>query len=159
MGNATQSVVRTNNLTFYTFFDLIIFGTMNRLPMTLVIANAIKGINLQPVKKMEFNFDPFHPAVGSIRQFMFAVSGKKIKSTNPNCLLQPCISSDRSAPNVKVHFENGATLFMKTEHLNLLQLVQNLSSLCEQYAVAPQVVETSTSGKIGKVKAKGKGKG
>ena len=49
---------------------------------------------------------------------------------------------------------DGSNLTMKPENLNLFELMSALCKHCDMRAVAPVVQETSTSGKIGKVKKK-----
>jgi len=132
---------------------------MSRLPFRVILNNACQSINLQPVKSISVKFDPFHDSVRATRQFLFAVSTKKAVVSNPACILQTNIMSDRSPPSVDIEFGNGSGLHLKTEHLNLFEIITHFNSRCEEYAVAPQVVETSTSGKIGKVKSKGKSSG
>jgi len=72
----------------------------------------IKRLNLQPVKRMHFSFDPFHESAKSIRHLIYHFSSEKVRGTNPKCVYKTDILSDRSEPTINVHLDE------KTEDLN-----------------------------------------
>jgi len=68
-----------------------------------------KALNLQPLKKITFSFDPFRPEVKGIRDVMFSVSHKKCRASNPKCAVKTEILSDGSQPLVKLEFADNVT--------------------------------------------------
>jgi len=85
------------------------------------IARQVKIINLKPVKRMHFTFDPFNPTVKSIRHTLFHFSSDKVRGTNPKCVYKTDIVSDRSEPTIKVllddNDDNLGTIVFKTANL------------------------------------------
>lgn len=85
------------------------------------INRQVKRINLKPVKRMHFAFDPFHPSVKSIRHVLFHFSSEKIRGTNPKCIYKTDILTDRSEPTMKVELaesnENVGRFVFKTANL------------------------------------------
>ena len=64
-------------------------------PNVLTYSFQIKLVNLKPVKRMHFTFDPFNPQVKSIRHILFHFSSEKIRATNAKCVYKTDIVSDR----------------------------------------------------------------
>jgi len=85
------------------------------------IARQIKLVNLKPVKRLQFTFDPFNPQVKSIRHILFHFSSEKIRATNPKCVYKTDIVSDRSEPTLKVllddNDDNLGSIVFKTANL------------------------------------------
>ncbi len=49
---------------------------------------------LQPVKRITFKLNPFSPDCKGLRHVMFSISCKKIRATNPKCVVRTEIRSD-----------------------------------------------------------------
>ena len=96
----------------------------------------LKKVNLKPVKRVHYQFDPFHPKVDSIRYVMTHLSSEKIQKTNPKCILKYEVITDRSDPTIKVELEEGNSLLFKTANLNQEEIV----SIFNDY-VLPRVKE------------------
>lgn len=63
--------------------------------------------NFQPVKKVHFKFDPFHPNIGGIRGAMHAFSTQKVRATNHKCMVKFEVVSDGSEPTLKVDLNDA----------------------------------------------------
>merc|ERR1712080_116821 len=63
------------------------------------------GLNLKPVKRMNFTFDPFHPSAKSIRHIIYHFSSEKVRGTNPKCIYKTDVVSDRSEPTFSVQLD------------------------------------------------------
>ncbi|GFW67111.1 hypothetical protein TNCV_4031291 [Trichonephila clavipes] len=62
----------------------------------------VKKFHLRPVKKLSFQFDPFHENAKTVRDFYFHISSKKIRKTNQSCVLKADVVNDRSEPTISV---------------------------------------------------------
>ncbi len=71
----------------------------------------LKEIDLRPVQRVVFKFDPFHPNVRDFRDLMFHLSSSKIRNSNNKCVYKTDVVSDRSDPE----------LLFKLGELQLLQ--------------------------------------
>ncbi|XP_044255246.1 39S ribosomal protein L53, mitochondrial isoform X2 [Tribolium madens] len=66
------------------------------------IVKQLKSVNLKPVKKIQVQFDPFHPNAVTARDFLFHISTPKVIETNLNCVIRPNVVCDRSEPEIKI---------------------------------------------------------
>jgi len=71
------------------------------------VQKQIKRLNLKPVKRMHFSFDPFHPSAKSIRHVIYHLSSEKVRATNPKCIYKTDILSDRSEPTLSVQLDEA----------------------------------------------------
>jgi len=119
---------------------------------------ALKVVNLQPVNKITFAFDPFTDDHHSIRNFMYFLNAKSVKATNVKTLMKTSILDDRSAPIVTFDLNDGRQLEIKTGRLTELEIVTivNHYVLPLVKEVEESVVETKSSKQMGKGAGKGK---
>ncbi|XP_076274280.1 mitochondrial ribosomal protein L53 [Rhynchophorus ferrugineus] len=106
------------------------------------ICKQLKLINLKPVKRIEVQFDPFHPKAITARDFLYHVCAPKIQETNLNCSIKTNIVCDRSEPYIKVHLlESGSIKFL----LNDLTVLEVLKKINEHISSKVVVEEISTA--------------
>lgn len=89
-------------------------------------------VDLKPVKKMTFTFDPIRKDVRSLRQWMHHMTAEKRKKTNVKCIFRFEVVSDRSEPTVKVELneaEGGGTILFKSANLSQLELVSEFNKM------------------------------
>merc|ERR1711976_293623 len=96
------------------------------------IAYNLNKINLAPVKQIKVTFDPFGPKVKSAREFAFAVTGKRRKKTNPECVVKLEVKNDRTEPIMEVKFNNGKNAVFKTQNLMTMDIIKEFNKLCEK---------------------------
>uniref|UniRef100_A0A914WSV8 Large ribosomal subunit protein mL53 n=1 Tax=Plectus sambesii TaxID=2011161 RepID=A0A914WSV8_9BILA len=92
-------------------------------------ALAVRGLNLQKVKNIRVSFDPFHPNNRSLREFWAALSGPKVKTTNPQCLVKVDIRNDRRPPYFEANLADGHRLVFKTEHMHTMDIAMRFNRL------------------------------
>jgi len=121
---------------------------------------ALKIVNLQPVNKITYSFDPFTNDHHSLRNFMYFFNGKKVKATNLKTIVKTSILDDRSSPNVKFDLNDGRQLEIKTGRLTELEIatIVNNYVLPLVKEVEEVVTETKASKGAGKGGAKKGGK-
>lgn len=119
----------------------------------------MKSVNLKPVKKMSFTFDPFHDNVGSIRNVMHFITKPKIKKTNVKCAFKFDVVSDRREPTLKVELNEGKPILFKTQNLTRLELISEFNRLVLPLVKEEEVAkETKTAKAAGGGKKMGKGR-
>ena len=64
------------------------------------------SLNLQPIKKITFRFDPFSPDCQGIRTLMYSVSFQRTRATNPKCVVKTEVLSDGSEQYVRLDFND-----------------------------------------------------
>ncbi|KAK2167186.1 hypothetical protein LSH36_31g01007 [Paralvinella palmiformis] len=94
----------------------------------------LKRVDLMACTQITYSFDPFAANVKSVRQFLFALSPTKTRSTNYNCSYKIDVKSDRSSPKIHVKFVDGHEAIFKTENLSTYDIVRNFNQLCEQHS-------------------------
>jgi large subunit ribosomal protein L53 len=78
-------------------------GTFSRSAGAIsAVMKQLKMVNLKPVKKINVQFDPFHPNAVTARDFLFHISNPKVVETNLNCVIKPNVVCDRSEPEIKI---------------------------------------------------------
>ncbi|KAI2802964.1 39S ribosomal protein L53/MRP-L53 [Blomia tropicalis] len=102
-------------------------------PLLLAYNNEKRAIQLKPYKRLHFQFDPFHPQVASIRQFLININTKQARSTNPKCTFRTDILSGGEEPIVTAHLENGKKIIFKTANLSLLELLQHFNQFSDRF--------------------------
>jgi len=58
----------------------------------------VQKVDLRPIKRVSFKFDPFTPNIVQFRDLIFHLSAAKIRETNPKCVFKTEVASDRSDP-------------------------------------------------------------
>ena len=59
-------------------------------------------INLQPVKKITFKFDPFTKNCAGVRDMIAVMASEKVRRTNPKCGFKTDVVDDGSEPTMRV---------------------------------------------------------
>lgn len=116
-------------------------------------------VNMKPVKKVHYKFDPFHPNPHSIMQVMSHLSVEKIQKSNPKCLWKTEVVCDRSEPTLTLELNEGDSLKFKTANLQVLEILSTMNEY-----VLPRVKEEiapviETKGAAGAAKGKSKSGG
>ncbi|CAL1680382.1 unnamed protein product [Lasius platythorax] len=88
------------------------------------IIKHLKRVNLTPVKRIDFRFDPFHKHVKHTRDFQYYISAPKICATNPYCLMKTEIVCDRSEPTITFNLQSGEKVILKTALLTSLNILE-----------------------------------
>lgn len=96
----------------------------------------IRGINLKEVKSVAVHFDPFTGDTQSVRQFVPALLGPKVRATNPQCRVRTKVLNDRSAPGFEAELASGTTLVFKTANLSVLDIVTHFKRLANPVETA-----------------------
>ncbi|XP_059618498.1 large ribosomal subunit protein mL53 [Phlebotomus argentipes] len=109
------------------------------------IAKQSKLINIKPVNRITFTFDPFNKRSTEVRKFLFQYSSARVKATNVNCKYRTNIVCDGSPPEVVFELTKPSgekeNLRVLCENLTLLELLQLTNKHIAQYIVKPE--ETS----------------
>lgn len=118
-------------------------------------------VNMKPVKRVHYTFDPFHPRVDSIRNVIYHFSCERIQKSNPKCIFKTEVVCNRSEPTLKVELDEGNSLLFKTAHLNEEEIVTMINDyvLPRVKEETPAVTESKgakTTGKKGKAGGKKK---
>jgi len=116
------------------------------------IGKQLKSVNLKPVEKIVFKFDPFRQNVTTVRDCLFMFSSEKVSNTNLRCLIKTDIV-DNVEPSISVTLGEGKKVVFNTSNLNSLEVLQEFNKI-----VLPLVPkEEEVSGKIaGKLAGKSK---
>uniref|UniRef100_A0A8D8RYP2 Large ribosomal subunit protein mL53 n=1 Tax=Cacopsylla melanoneura TaxID=428564 RepID=A0A8D8RYP2_9HEMI len=120
-----------------------------------------KMLNLKPVKRIVFKFDPFDENCINVRRFMFHFNIRKVLKTNPICSVKTDVVCDRSEPVINVALTNGDSIQFKTSNLNELELFEmfnkHITSLVpkeDEDSKTEVKTKTATAGKDRKGKRK-----
>ncbi|CAH0390910.1 unnamed protein product [Bemisia tabaci] len=99
-------------------------GVLHRRSGGIVAAirKQVKILNLKPVKKIQFSFDPFG-ASESLRHFMHGVSIPAVRATNLNAVFRNEILSDRQEPTINISLVNGESVIFKCSNLTFVELL------------------------------------
>jgi len=93
-------------------------------------------VNMKPVKRVHYTFDPFHPRVDSIRHVIRHFSCERIQKSNPKCFFKTEVVCNRSEPTIKIELDEGNSLLFKTAHLSTEEIVTMINDY-----VLPRVKE------------------
>lgn len=89
-------------------------------------------LSLRNIKRLEVQFDPFHPNASSIRTFYAGVTTKKRLKTNPECVFRAQIVDDNSDPLITVQFKDDHKLILNGRYLepsHFVQLIQEFEAI------------------------------
>ncbi|XP_040580593.1 large ribosomal subunit protein mL53 [Lepeophtheirus salmonis] len=90
-----------------------------RVNRETLMQEQLKHVNLKPVKKLRFAFDPFDPNVRSIRDTLHLLSDPRIRKTNPICSFKTDILYLEEAPVIEAELaESKEKIIFKTENLS-----------------------------------------
>jgi len=122
----------------------------------------LQKVNMKPVKKVHYRFDPFHPKPHSIMRVMTHLSAERIQKSNVKCLWKVETVTDRSEPTLKIELNEGDSLLFKTANLQDLEILTMMNDyvlprVVEETSPAVETKSTATGGK-GKAGSKGKKK-
>lgn len=92
-----------------------------------LLNREVLNVNLKPVTRIHFKWDPFHPKVKSVRDLMFLMSAERIRATNPKCTFKTEAVNDRAEATLRVALEDGRNLVFKLGHLNALDVISILN--------------------------------
>lgn len=90
------------------------------------------GFSLKNIKKLEAQFDPFHPNAPNVREFWAGVTDKKALKTNPECVVKTQIVSDRSDPLITIQFKDNHRLVLNGKHMesgHFIQLIRQFETI------------------------------
>lgn len=65
------------------------------------LVSALKEVNLTPVQRVSYKFDPFHENANTVRDLMFYLSSPKIRETNYKTVFKANVVCDQSEPEVE----------------------------------------------------------
>ncbi|KAF2904761.1 hypothetical protein ILUMI_01412 [Ignelater luminosus] len=129
-------------------------GTFKRSAgLISAIVKQLDLVNLKPVKKIQVQFDPFHPQAETVRDFLFHITGPKVAATNLKCAIKTNIVCDRSDPFIKVDLaESGNSVRLLATNLTVLEILQqfnkHISSLVKpDETVGTNIVQTKSEKK------------
>jgi len=117
----------------------------------------LSKVNMKPVKKIHYKFDPFHPKPHSIMQVMTHLSSEKIQKSNPKCLWKTEVVCDRSEPTLTLELNEGNSLMFKTANLQVLEILSTMNEYVLPHVKEETAPVTETKGAAG-TDTKGKSK-
>lgn len=100
---------------------------------------TLPGFSLKNIKRLEVQFDPFHPNAYSIRKFYFGVTTKKYLRTNPQCITRAQVV-DKGDPFVTVQFRDDHKLILDGKYLepsHFVQLIREFEAVHKHDAEDP----------------------
>jgi len=122
------------------------------------VHRQVKRLNLKPVKRMVFSFDPFHPSVKSIRHIVYHFSSEKVRGTNPKCIYKTDIISDRSEPTLSVYLDDAnadlGCIIFKTANLKPEDVLNKFNEMILPLIKVESEDERTTKGAIKKTAQK-----
>jgi len=117
-----------------------------------------RQINIQPVKKATFSFDPIREDYQSIRNFMYFFHKPKVLDTNQKIIIKKEILDDRSEPVITFELIDGRTLEIKTSKLTELEILRVMNYFLLPLVTEEKIMETKSAKGAGSSSATG-GKG
>ncbi|XP_030766895.1 39S ribosomal protein L53, mitochondrial [Sitophilus oryzae] len=109
------------------------------------ICKQLNAVNLQPVKKIQVQFDPFHHNAVTARDFLFHITSSKVQQTNLNCSIKTNVVSDRSEPYIKIDLiENGSVKFL-LNNLTVLEVLQGINKHISSKVPKEEISTASTA--------------
>lgn len=66
-----------------------------------VLALAVKEINLTPVQRVTYKFDPFHDNANTVRDLMYCLSAPRVRETNYKTTFKTNVVCDQSEPEIE----------------------------------------------------------
>jgi large subunit ribosomal protein L53 len=129
-------------------------GTFSRSAGAIsAIMKQLKMVNLKPVKKINVQFDPFHPNAVTARDFLFHISNPKVVETNLNCVIKPNVVCDRSEPEIKIDLLDSGSVTFLANNLTVLEILQQFNKHISSQ-VKPEEAKPAQVTKLEKQKQK-----
>ncbi|BES92348.1 unnamed protein product [Nesidiocoris tenuis] len=88
------------------------------------VSKELRTLSLKPVKRVIFQFDPFHEKVEQTRLLMYYLNSKRVNKTNLQCVLRSNVVCDRSDPLVTFKLVSGHDVVFKSKNLSLLEMLK-----------------------------------
>lgn len=101
----------------------------------MALHKELQKMHIRPLKKMRFQFDPFHQDAHKLRNFLFHVSSKRIRKTSDVCTIKTDVVNDRSEPTLSLSLDNGTEVIFKTSNLSTLEIAQEFNKIVERFYV------------------------
>ena len=114
----------TRSHTGYISFEGKLSRSEKEYPQLKALINAL---NLTPVKKIHFRFDPFDRDTRGIRTAMHALSIHKVRGTNPKCTVKTDVLSDGGEASMRVELNEGKDLVFKTGRLQGVEILYHFN--------------------------------
>lgn len=95
----------------------------------------VKKFHLRPIKKLHFQFDPFHENATTVRDILFHLSSKRIRKTSETCIIKSDILCDRSEPTINIDLSNGMNVLFKCANLDAYEIAREFNNIVEKYDV------------------------
>ncbi|XP_071546770.1 large ribosomal subunit protein mL53 [Panulirus ornatus] len=118
------------------------------------LGKQVKLLNLQPVKKIVFTFDPFSENAVVVRNTLNYFHQERVRDTNPKCSVKVNVVSTRAEPNIEVKLVDGKTVLFKTKNLQSLEILQKFNQLISSQAKIEDKTPSVLKGKITKLQKK-----
>jgi len=126
-------------------------GRIGRVPLkdeqTLL---EFRKLDVQPVKKATFTFDPMLANYHSIRNVMYFFNKPKVLEGNVKIIVKTEIVDDRREPTINLDLNDGRTLEIKTGNLNELEIIRVIN-----YYLLPLVTEEKAAAETKSAKGGG----
>ncbi|XP_018572041.1 39S ribosomal protein L53, mitochondrial [Anoplophora glabripennis] len=130
-------------------------GTFKRSAGVIsAITKQLKLINLKPVRRIQVQFDPFHPNAITARDFLFHISSPKVVETNLNCVIKTNVVCDRSEPQINIDLQDSGSIKFLANNLTVLEILQQINKHISSKVVQEPVVQEFTTKLLGKKQKK-----
>lgn len=81
------------------------------------VQEVARNFTLDGIRRIDVQFNPFHPNAGNVREFFHSLSQKKITRSNPECVTKAKVVCDSSDPKVTVLFNDDHKLHIDGKYL------------------------------------------
>ncbi|CAG9855688.1 unnamed protein product [Phyllotreta striolata] len=119
------------------------------------IQKQLKMVNLKLVKKIQVQFDPFHPNAVTARDFLFHISKPYVLETNLSCIVKTNVVCDRSEPQIKIDLGDSRTVKFLADNLTVLEILQQFNKHISS-KVPKETISSPATAKIEGKKRKGR---
>ncbi|XP_023224198.1 39S ribosomal protein L53, mitochondrial-like isoform X2 [Centruroides sculpturatus] len=99
-------------------------------PVAKATHTLLKEFHLKGIKRVEVKFDPFHPNVKSIRDFVYYLSAPRIRQSNVKCAFKTSVVNDRSEPTALVTIGSRYQLSFRTFLLIKINIIKFWNAYC-----------------------------
>ncbi|XP_045615452.1 large ribosomal subunit protein mL53 [Procambarus clarkii] len=130
-------------------------GTFTRSAgLYAALGKQSKLLNLTPVKKITFSFDPLEEKAIVVRRLLNFFYIERVRETNLNCMLKTNVLSTRADPTVEVNLVDGRTLLFQAKHLEPLEILTHFNKLVSSQVKLDVATEKLSKGKLTKSQKK-----
>jgi hypothetical protein len=105
----------------------------------------MRQMNIQPVKKATFSFDPMRNDFTSIRHFMYFFHKPKVLEKNLKIAIKTEVLDDRTEPMIKLELNDGRVMEIKTSNLTELEILRVCNYYLLPLVTEEKVMETKSS--------------